>query len=79
MFIDKYFKKGDGINVVGRMESDKYTDKDGNNRISWKVNVDDVEFHYGKKGGSDFSSSNISDPIDQFAPIEDGDGGDLPF
>ena len=30
VFIDKYFKKGDGINVVGRMESEKYTDKDGN-------------------------------------------------
>jgi single-strand DNA-binding protein len=79
VFIDKYFKKGDGINVVGRMESEKFQDKDGNNRISWKVTVDDVEFHYGKKSGSGSIAPNSADPLDQFAPIEDGDGGDLPF
>lgn len=78
VFVDKYFKKGDGINVVGRMESEKYQDKDGNNRTAWKVTVDEVEFHYGKKGSSDYSASSESDPLDQFAPADDG-GGDLPF
>lgn len=78
MFIDKYFKKGDGITVVGRMESEKYQDKDGNNRTAWKVTVDEVEFHFGKKGSSDFSATSNDSGDDQFAVLND-DGGDLPF
>lgn len=78
VFIDKYFKKGDGITVVGRMESERYQDKDGNNRTAWKVTVDEVEFHFGKKGGSDFSATSNDGGSEQFAPVAD-DGGDLPF
>lgn len=47
-FVAKYFAKGDGIIVSGRMESDKYPDKDGKNRIDWKVTVEEVEFPLGK-------------------------------
>lgn len=78
VFVDKYFKKGDGITVIGRMESEKYQDKDGNNRTAWKVTVDEVEFHFGKKVGSDFSVPSNDGGDDQFAPVAD-DGGDLPF
>lgn len=78
VFVEKYFKKGDGINVVGRMESEKYTDKDGNNRTAWKVTVDEVEFHYGKKSGSDSNEAFPDDPMDQFVPAAE-DGGELPF
>lgn len=47
-FVMKYFTKGDGIIVSGRMESDKYTDKDGKNRLDWGVTVEEVEFPLGK-------------------------------
>ena len=47
-FVSKYFAKGDGIIVSGRMESDKYKDKDGNNRTTWGITVEEVEFPLGK-------------------------------
>lgn len=30
-FINKYFKKGDGINITGELRVDSYTNKDGDN------------------------------------------------
>lgn len=75
VFVEKYFKKGDGITVEGSMESEKYTDKDGNNRTAWKLTVDNVEFPFAKKG----SSHSDDGGSEQFAPVEDDAGGDLPF
>ena len=40
-FVHKWFRKGSGITVTGRMESSK-SEKDG--KIYWSLNVDDVEF-----------------------------------
>ena len=48
-FVGKYFNKGDMIAVVGSLESRKYKDKDGNNRIAWEVKADKVNFCGGKK------------------------------
>ena len=48
-FVGKYFKKGDMIAVVGSLESRKYKDKDGNNRIVWEVKADKLNFCGGKK------------------------------
>lgn len=36
--------KGDQIIVYGRMESRKYTAKDGSNRTAWEVQADGFEF-----------------------------------
>lgn len=47
-FVSKYFAKGDGIIVSGRMESDKFTDKEGMKRTTWGITVEDVEFPLGK-------------------------------
>lgn len=80
VFVSQYFRKGDGITIEGRMESRKWVDKDGNNRISWGVTCDNVEFPLGKgKGASDSSDSGL--------PFTMGDGDfkeiegeeDLPF
>lgn len=43
-FLDKYFVKGQLVLIEGRMEMQKYTDKDGNKRTSAVVNVDRVHF-----------------------------------
>lgn len=43
-FLDKYFTKGQLILIEGRMEMQRYTDKEGNNRVSAVVNVDKVHF-----------------------------------
>lgn len=52
VFIHSYFHKGDGINLVGRLESRKWVDSNGQNRISWKVIADNVEFPLSKKSTS---------------------------
>ena len=81
-FAEKYFHKGDGITVEGRLESDKYQDKDGNNRVSWRVTVDEVEFPLGKRS----EQNNYSQPsveVGNMVPVEEigeeTDNGDLPF
>ena len=43
-FIDKYFRKGRMIAVVGRIQTRTYTDKDGNNRKVVDVVADKVSF-----------------------------------
>ena len=58
-FVAKYFRKGDGIIVLGRFESDKYTGKDGMTRTSWSVNVREVYFPAGK-GKSEQTNSDAS-------------------
>lgn len=67
VFVNTYFKKGDGITVKGRMESRKWVDKDGNNRVSWGVTCEDVEFALGKSGGNTVTMK----------PVDDDEG--LPF
>ena len=48
-FVSKYFSKGQEILVQGEMQSRKYEDKEGNNRIAWEIKADRVEF-CGSKG-----------------------------
>ena len=60
-FVDKYFAKGDGIEIIGRMESDKYTDKDNKTRTTWGVTVEEVYFPLGK-GKSDRTETTPSEP-----------------
>ena len=36
-FIDKYLSKGRAVVVEGSLQSRKWTDKEGNKRISWEV------------------------------------------
>ena len=79
-FLNAYFKKGDGVVLEGRLESNKYVDKDGNNRTAWDVICDNVEFALGKgKGASDGSDSGLPFTMGggEFKEIEGEE--DLPF
>ena len=60
-FVDKYFAKGDGIELIGRMESDKYTDKENKTRTAWGVSVEEVYFPLGK-GKADRTEETPSEP-----------------
>ena len=61
-FVSKYFSKGSMIAVSGRMESRKWTDRDGNKRTSWEINAESCYF-----GGSrsDSRDSSSADPAPQ--------------
>jgi single-strand DNA-binding protein len=76
VFVNTYFKKGDGITIDGRLESRKYVDKDGNNRTAWEVVCDNVEFPLSKPSGSSTGQGDYAEP--EFAEINEVDG-DLPF
>ena len=48
-FVSKYFQKGRMIVVSGRLESRKWQDRSGNNRVSWEINADSCYFGDSKK------------------------------
>lgn len=57
--VGKYFTRGKEIVVTGEMQSRKWQDKDGNNRVSWEIQAQSVDF-CGSKGDS---SSNAYAPV----------------
>lgn len=84
-FISKYFRKGSMIVVSGRLESRKWQDRDGNNRISWEVIADSVYFGESRKDSPNaaqatyeqhYGNPNVS--AGEFRELDDGDG-ELPF
>ena len=68
--IGKHMSKGSRILVEGRLQTSKYTSKDGDNRTSTEVIVEAVEF-----AGDNKKKSAASDPDDPFAgtPVDDSD------
>lgn len=56
-FVSKYFSKGSQICVSGRLESRKWTDKDGNKRTAWEVRADNCYFAGSKNGDSHTDNS----------------------
>lgn len=79
--IAKYFQKGQEILLTGEMQSRKYTDKEGKNRIAWQVSVDRIEFCGNKSDnvrGADVEKPEpVSAQDSDFAEIDDT--SDLPF
>ena len=72
-FVNKYFKKGDGIIVHGRMESSK-SEKDG--KIYWSLNVEDVEF---PAGGGSHRDSQEEPAVDAQTGYEQVNTEEMPF
>ena len=73
-FVSKYFSKGKEIIVQGEMQSRKWQDKDGNNRISWEIQNSHAEFCGGKGDNTAPADAHVSD----FAVLDDTDSS-LPF
>ena len=76
-FVEKWFSKGDGIELSGRMENDRYKDKDGNNRDSWKLMIENAEFTKGgSKAGNDATDQPATAPVEGFTPVNEDE---IPF
>lgn len=75
-FISKYFKKGDGLTLDGKIQTGSYTNKEGQKVYTTDVIVDNVEFPLGKGSGA---ANNTSDDNDGFMSIPDGIDEELPF
>ncbi len=54
-FVSRYMTKGQLIAVQGSMQSRKWQDRNGNNRISWEVQADNVYFAESKRDNNDNS------------------------
>lgn len=52
-FVSRYFKKGQAIVVVGRLENREWTDKNGNKRISTEIIAEEISFAGGKESSAE--------------------------
>ena len=87
-FVSKHFSKGRMAVVSGRLQIRKWTDKDGNKRVSAEVVADNVYFGDSKKEASSGDSYGANpylaavtpntDPAQDFAMLDDDDA-QLPF
>lgn len=75
-FIDKYFVKGDLMTIAGRLETSQYQTKEGENRKSVKIVVNNAYFAQVKAQGE--PKPERAEPA-QTTPDIDVDNEDLPF
>lgn len=72
----EYLKKGSLVYIEGKLQTDKYQDKDGNDRYTTKVIGDRMQM-LGGKGGSSSSSSAPADAAPAGSGMPEDD--DIPF
>ncbi len=81
-FAAKYFTKGRMAVVEGRLQIRPWTDKEGNNRRSAEVIVDNMYFGDSKRDGDTGGARPASGPVnvsaDDWQEVDE-DEGDLPF
>lgn len=73
-FISKYFSKGQGIAIVGRIQNNNY-EKDGKTIYHNQIIAEEVYFADSKK---DNTTNDVPDE-EIFVPNFSDDGSDLPF
>ena len=81
-FIEKYFFKGQKMDLNGRIQTGSYTNKDGNKVYTTDVVVENVEFGESKASGNSTRPSSENRPQvspDGFMNIPDGLDEELPF
>lgn len=72
-FIEKYFGKGSGIGIVGKIQTGSYTNNEGKKVYTTDIVVDKAEF-VGSKGGNGTKSTDFDVP-EGFSQLSE----DLPF
>lgn len=77
-FVNRYFKKGQLVCVQGSLQSRKWQDKDGNNRVSWEVQADNVYFAEAKRDSLN-NDSNYSAPAHHEEPSTFSSGSDSDY
>ena len=83
-FVSKYFSKGKGIVVVGRLENREWQDKQGNKRISTEIIAEEIDFAGGeakaekKEEAKPYVPTGYSTGKTEFEAIDSGDES-LPF
>lgn len=83
-FAEKYLKKGTKIAIIGRVQNDNYTDRNGQKVYSVQIMVEEMEFAERKSknaeaGQQDRSSERPSYEGNGFMTIPEGTEDELPF
>lgn len=82
-FVSRYFKKGQAIVVVGRLENREWTDKQGNKRISTEIIAEEISFGGNRESSAEakseaYTPSAYTQNSQNFEEIASNDA-DLPF
>lgn len=78
--VEKYLKKGNQIYLEGKLKTRKWQDKDGNNRYSTEVHMDNMTMMGGGPKSDEQPQQTESAPQNvEEPPIGEQDGDDLPF
>lgn len=84
-FMERYLHKGSKIVIIGRLQNNNYTNKDGQQVYGVQVIVEEIEFAESKNASaannenSGFGASPIANADDGFMNIPDGIDEELPF
>ena len=83
-FVERYLKQGTKMVVVGRIQNDNYTNKDGQKVYSVQIMVDELEFAESKNasagsGDGTFAPTPGAAANDGFMNVPEGIDEELPF
>jgi single-strand DNA-binding protein len=84
-FVERYLRKGTKMVVIGSIQNDNYTNREGQKVYSVQIVVDEMEFAESKNAageGSEYRPSARPEPSaagDGFMNIPDGIDEELPF
>lgn len=79
-FVEKYFRQGSRMLLVGRIQNDNYTNKNGEKVYSVQIMADEIEFAERKQaGGNNNSEPEQKKDDDDFMEIPENIESELPF
>ena len=80
-FVSRYFRKGSSICIVGELQTDSWTDQQGQKRYKTYVNASEAMFVDSKNddgtGQNDYNAYGSAAPAPQFEDVKEDE--DLPF
>ena len=82
-FAEKYFRKGQLVSIVGRLQVRTWDDNDGKKHWATDVIAEEQYFAGGKvekkEGSQSAASAPSGEPDDGFYPVDDDQGDKLPW
>ncbi len=78
---EQYLKKGQSVYIEGKLRTDSWQDKEGNNKYTTKIRGLNMTMLGGKNGGSEFDQGNAGSASEgNKAFVQDSEeSDDLPF
>lgn len=78
-FTEKYFRQGMQVTISGRIQTESYTNREGQKVYTTEVVVEEQEFAESKRNGQTTTQQEPPDTGDGFMNIPDGIDEELPF